>query len=770
MHLHIKELDRSKIKSEPLSDYLAIKDSKSDCIVFYQIGNFYETLFEDAKILSDLTGLALGSRKFSGVGEVAQCGIPISNNLNIYIKQLLANNYKICLCQEYLNNENIIKREITRTYTKGTLIDSDFLETNENNYILALFKKNNSIQLAYADISTGQFYKTSDNYKEIKLEIEKIEPKEILILENQEEYFKDLKQKYNITYLNSSFYTENINDIIENYCKYTQKDFCPKLDEIKKYSINNFLIMDETTRKNLELTRTKMHLKKRGSLFWFLNYTKTPMGARLLKKYIDEPLLNQENIKQRQSAIDELINNKKILNNLEKTLEEFCDLSRICARISNSTIFPKDLLRMALSTIKLENLKNNIQKLNSDLLKLNEEKIAKVLNLAYEIIKAIKKDAQDEITQGGIIKEDYNCDLDYLLKELKTHEQKITSYQNKEKNRLEIDKLKISYTNILGYYIEIPNSKAQRVSSEYYKKQTLSNCTRFSTEKLNTLEQKILSLKYKINKTEYELYCNLRTKAGNFVELIRDIAQEIAKIDVFCSFAKCAIVNNFTKPEFNKNKIYIENGFHPSLIKLKNEIIKNDTNIKNNSLIILTGANMSGKSTYLKYNAIICLLAQIGSFIPADYANLTIIDKLFLRQGSSDDIINNNSSFMVEMNDLKFILDNITNNSFILLDEPAKSTSEKEGGAIARAFCEYIINKYKTKMIIATHNSELTKLEAQYQSQATNLVIGNSDFFGAISDRKIRPGIINSSMAINTAELADLPNEIIKNAKEYLSK
>lgn len=722
------------------------------------------------KFISDITGLILGSRNFAGAGIVAQCGFPISVNVNIYIKQLLSSGYKICLCQECSDDNNIKQRKITRIYTKGTLIDNDFLETNENNYILALLKKDNLIQLAYADISTGQFYKTANNYKEIKLEIEKIEPKEILILENQEKYFKELKQKYNITYLNSSFYTENIGDIIEGYCKYTQKDFCPKLDEIKEYSINNFMVMDETTRKNLELTRTKMYLKKKGSLFWFLNYSKTPMGARLLKKYIDEPLLSAKDIKDRQKAVDELINNKKILKNIEKTLEEFCDLSRICAKISNSTIYPKDLLLMALSAIKLENLKSNIQKLNSNLLKLDEQKITYLLDLAYEIIKAIREDATDEITQGGIIKKGYDNNLDYLKKELKNYEQKIISYQNKEKNHLEIEKLKISYTDVLGYYIEIPNTKIQKVTSEYYKKQTLNNCTRFTTEKLNSLEQKILSLKYKINKLEHEIYCNLRKKAGNFVELIRNIAQEIAGIDVFCSLAKCAIANNFTKPNFNNNKIYIENGYHPSLIKLKNEIIKNDSDIKNNSLIVLTGANMSGKSTYLKYNAIICLLAQIGSFVPADYAELTIVDKLFFRQGSTDDIINNNSSFMVEMNDLKFILDNITNSSFVLLDEPAKSTNEKEGGAIARAFCEYIINKYKTKMIIATHNSELTKLEELYQEKAINLVMGNSDFFGMISDRKIRHGIINSSMAINTAKLADLPDEIIENAKLYLAK
>ncbi|MBQ8635413.1 DNA mismatch repair protein MutS, partial [bacterium] len=625
------------------------------------------------------------------------------------------------------------------------------------------------IQLAYADVSTGQFYKTKGSFEDIKIEIEKIEPKEVLILENQKSFFKNLITKYHTTLLDNTYDTNNIENIIKSYCKHTQKDFCTKLDDIIEYNLSNYMAMDETTRKNLELTRTKMYSKRKGSLLWFLNYTKTPMGARLLKQYLNEPLLNIKKIKERQDTLNELISNQNSLEKLEKILECFCDFSRICARISNSTILPKDLLRMATSASFISDLDKLLKNYNSNLLKLDKNKIKYILQLANEIKSAIKEESSDQITLGNIIKEGYSANLDYLNSKLFEIDKQIKNYESKERKKLNIEKLKISSSSILGYYIEIPSAYAQKVSNDYFKKQALTKCVRFSTEKLNSLEQEYFSCKYKINQLEYELYCNLKNKSINFIETIRAIAKDIGRIDAIASLSRCAIINNFTKPNFNTQKIYIENGYHPSLLKLKNEIIKNDSDIKNNSMIILTGANMSGKSTYLKHNAIICLLAQMGSYIPADYADLTITDKLFLRQGSTDDIINNNSSFMVEMNDLKFIIDNTTDNSFILLDEPAKSTNAKEGGAIARAFCEYMLKHFKSKAIIVTHNLELTKLENDFPSQTINYVIGNSEISETIiHNRKIKKGTIDTSLAINTAMLAELPKELIDNARKYI--
>ena len=323
----------------------------------------------------------------------------------------------------------------------------------------------------------------------------------------------------------------------------------------------------------------------------------------------------------------------------------------------------------------------------------------------------------------------------------------------------------------MGYYIEIPYVKRHCVPNDYLRKQELSNCVRYTTQKLKTLEEQAYNLRYKINQLEYELYCEIRKLASKFTDTIRNLAKDIARIDVLVSYSRCAKINNLTKPKFNSTSIQIKDGFHPSLIKLKNDIVVNDTALDDGAMIVLTGANMSGKSTYLKYNAIICLLSQIGSYIPASNANLPIVDKIFIRQGSTDDIINNNSSFMVEMTDLKFIIDNATNSSFILLDEPAKSTNAKEGGAIARAFCEYLLSYFEAKIIIATHNTELTKLEENYPNRVHNYVIGNANEApSSINDRKVKRGVISTSLAINTAILANLPREIIENAKQYIAK
>lgn len=763
----INEINKENIISESLQQYLSIKEENFDSIILFQVGKFYLALFEDAKILSEISGLTLGTRTFKGIGEVIQCGFNIGSNANVFIKQLLDNGYKVCLCGEFIDEDNNFNRQVIRKYTKGTILESELLDIAENNYILMLFKNKKTYEISYADVSTGQFYKTSGDYNEIKIEIEKIEPCEVLILKKQEKYFEDILSKYNITYLDSEYESQNIQTCIEKYCIETQKEFCAKLDKLITYEINNYLAMDEITRQNLELTRTRRFMKKKGSLLWFLNYTKTPMGTRLLKKYLSEPLLNLEKIKKRQEAVSELFENKEILTSFEKVMRDFCDLSRGCTKISNKTVLPKDLYSIAQNSTPLEDLYDLCAKTKSKLLKLDNKKIEKTLEFANEIKTAIKKDASNELKSGGIIKEGYSATLDYLWDKFNNCEDRMNDYQEKEKKRFNINDLKVLKSPVLGFYIETKLSNAHKFPSEYKKIQATRSYARFTSSKLQELEKEYSSLKSKINDLEYELYSNIRSNAVQFVDVIRLLAQEIAQIDVFVSWARCALENNLIKPTFNSMGIYIKDGFHPSLIKLNNQIVKNDTSINNGEMFIITGANMSGKSTYLKYNAIIALLAQIGSFVPAKVADMTIIDKIFIRQGATDDIVNNNSSFMVEMNDLKFILDNVTDSSFILLDEPAKSTNAKEGGAIARAFCEYLLKYHKAKVMVATHNFELTKMEATYP-RVQNYVIGNEDISEAtVNDRKIKRGIINSSLAINTAILAKIPNEIINSAKNY---
>ena len=761
MYFNSSDIDRLNLSNEILIDYFSIKDLNSKAVLLFQIGSFYEAFFEDAKILSDITGIIYSSRTFSNVGEVAQAGFPKAQDVNIYIKQLLDNNYDVCLCDEVIDNQGKIRRKLKRKYTKGTIIENELLDVAQNNYICSLLAKNDFVEFSYADVSSGQFYKTKGTLKEIHLEINKIEPSEILILKEQENLFEDID--YNFIFV--QYDVKNSDEIIKKYCIDNQKDYFVELQEPQCYDIKNFLLMDEITRRNLELVRTKMFLKKKGSLLWFLNNTKTPMGIRLLKKYLNEPLLDVDEIYKRQFVVEKLVNNPQLLLEFEKKMSDFSDLSRICAKILNSTILPKDLLAVAKTASSFDELNKLINEFNLEYVKFDNKKLSDILNLINEIKKSIKENPSDEITKGNIINSGYNSELDYLIDKLSDFEKKLQNYEQKERKNLDIANLKISISKTLGYYIEIPNSKVQRLSNDYIKKQQLSSTSRYTTNILNELESEIFNLKYKINEYEYKLYCDIRQKAKNFAQSIRQIANEIAKLDVLVSFARCAIDYNFTKPVFNFSKIYIKDGYHPTLLKGDNKIIKNDTQLAKGSLIVLTGANMSGKSTYLKHNAIICLLAQIGSFVPAQSADLTIVDKLFVRQDTSDDISKQNSSFMVEMNDLKFIIDNLTDSSLILLDEPSKSTNAKEGGAIARAFLEYILENHQTKIMVATHNFELTKLENMFKDRAFNYLIGdnNSSF-----NRKIKRGVISSSFAIDTAILANLPDEIIKKAKKYV--
>lgn len=766
----LSDLDAIDIKNKTLIEYLKFKKANMDSIVLFQIGDFFETFFEDAKTFSEATSALLSHRQFQGVGRIIEAGIP-KKSLEAYVKLLLNKSYKVCVCTQFKTDDDIVYRLITRKYTNGTIIEDDFLDSGENNHILSLYYENGICYIAYADASTGQLYKTSGNTSVLKFEIEKISPSEVIIPQSQKELFAPYLEDCSVTYLSDKYFCS---DLIENsiidYCKENQKNYTSKFDKVIEYQLNSFLQMDEVTRRNLELTRTKRLLKKKGSIFWFLNTTKTCMGLRLLKKVINEPLLNIDEITKRQNAVEELIKNPELLKEIEEALDNFCDLSRLCAKISNSTILAKNLLQIANNSDFLYTIDLLCKKFKSPLLKIDSDNIESIKDFVSELKSAILDEPSCELHSGGLIKAGYNANLDYTKDKLAQTIKKLNAYVKKEAQRLNIEKMSLGLSNSIGYYVEVPLNKSNLISSAYFKKQTLSNCIRYSNDVIKSYEQEIFNYNFQINRLEYDLFCELRRHAVLFVDTIRSIAQEVARIDVIAVFARCASENKFIKPIFNKNKIYIKNGYHPSLIKLGNEIVKNDTNLDNHSAIILTGANMSGKSTYLKQNAIICLFSQIGAYVPADYAEITMIDKIFFRQGITDDIVNNNSSFMVEMNDLKFVIENSTEKSLILLDEPAKSTNEKEGGAIARAFVEYLVDEIKAKMIVVTHNAELTNIESNYTPRVVNYMMEtSSNADGIIHLRKMRKGSVNSSYAIDTAVLADLPPKIIARAKEILT-
>ena len=765
MLTELSEIYNYKVETNALLEYINFKNENPDFLILFQIGSFYETFFEDAKIFSQITGAQYTSRTFKNGIEIAEAGVSLPF-VNSFIKKLLQENIKLCICSELKDENGKVFREITRKFTKGTIVEDEFLESSENNFLMAI-KFDNEYEIAYADVSTGQIYKTKCNQKEYRTELDKISPSELLIPENQTKIFKNILSKYNVTVIDDKYSELSCENIIDKYCKTTQKDFKTKLNKIIEYTPTSYMALDEITRKNLELTRTNYMMKKRGSILWFLNYTKTPMGIRLLKKFLNEPLLSVEKIKERLDAIEELLNTPQLIETAQNILSRFSDLTRNCSKLSNTTISPKEMTTLAKNAFLLNEIKILIEHLKSKFFKINNEKLNKVLKLANTINLALKKEPSQEIKFGGIINEGYDSNLDFLNSELNKLYKKIEKYKISQQKKLNIEELNITSSPSIGYFIELPSRYLSIVPNEYMKKTSTSKILRYTTNELEAIEDEINALKFKINECEYQLFKNLRIIASDFTQIIRDLANDIALIDVILSFAKCAQVNNLSRPSFNSKTLIITEGYHPSLLKLNNYLVKNDTELNEGDMIILTGANMSGKSTYLKHNALICILAQIGSFVPAKCANIVISDRIIFRQNSNDDIVNNNSSFMVEMNDLKYILDNISNNSLILLDEPAKSTNAKESGAIARACCEYILNHFKTRAIIATHNFELTKIEAKYDN-AKNYVIGLNSNDGIIKDRKIRKGVASQSMAINTAKLAQLPDEIIKLAQEYM--
>ena len=765
----INDVDINKIESSVLIEYLRIKREYPDCVVLFQIGKFFLTFFEEAKLFSQLTGFVLNARNFKGVGQIIQCGFNASVNPEYYIKLLLKKGRRVCLCPEFKDKNGDSYRELVRIYTSGTVIESEFLDANENNYILAVCKTDEKVYIAYADVSTGQFYRSKGEYSEAIIEIEKIEPSEILIMDSQKDDFVNLLSRFNTVLLNDNYSDDCPKANIEKYCKLTQKEFCSKLDESIDYEINNYLSMDLITRKSLELTKNKRFSKKKGSLLWFLDYTKTSMGARLLKKFINEPLLNIEKINKRQEAVKELIENPDSLALCVNVLQNFCDLSRGCSRISNQTILPKDLLNLANNSMFLEGLDNVCSKFKTPLLKLNKQKLDEIINFATQVQMAIKEDASPELKGGNIIKDGYNAELDYIKNQLSKLDKNLAKYEDELKNKFDIKKLKIAKNSGIGICIEVPPSSAYKISGDFYKIQEVYTCVRFTNEKLREIQKDYSDLTLKANKIEYKLYCELRSFSTQFVDAIRALAHEIAVIDVYISYAKSALDYNLVCPNFDSDGIYVNDGFHPCLLKLQNDVVKNDTKMNNGDIFIITGPNMSGKSTYLKHNAFIVLLSQIGAYVPACKATISIVDKIFFRQSSTDDIVNSNSSFMIEMNDLKFILDNATDFSLVLLDEPAKSTSEKEGGAIARAVCEYLIQKTNSKIMVATHNLELTKMENDFPKRALNFVIGDNEFCSStVIDRKIKRGVVKSSLALNTAKLAGFPEEVLELAKKYV--
>ena len=807
-----------------MQQYLECKRQNPDAVLFYRLGDFYETFFEDAVLMSKELELTLTGRDAGAkYGRIPLAGIP-AKAVAGYLEKLVQKNIKVAICDQLEDPKlakGLVKRGVTRIITSGTLTESDFLNQNSNNYICALFKdeKTDIYGFAYADISTGEFKTTQGLLPLIMSELARIRPAEVIApsVEQKIQPFQivpetkinlpdEIVKLYNCSKIPASvfdtnFAENNLKAVFEaqslesfGYTKYktgfraagallayvweNMKDNLPKFDRIEPYELSEFMILDGSTRKNLELTETLREKNKYGSLFWAIDRTRTNMGARLLKNWICQPLKKVDDILARQNVVSEFVENSDVRINVNNVLEKIYDIQRLATRMSNNSANPKDFLSLKNSLHFLPELLDAANPLENNPLISIEKYREEITDYVELIERTIADDAPMIIKEGGILKQGVNGELDYFRELLTGGENWLKDFEEREKEATGIKNLKVGYNKVFGYFIEVTNSYRNLVPSTYIRKQTLTGAERFITDELKKHEDDVLSAKFKAVELEYKLFCDFREYSKEFVTKIREIADAIAKTDVYASLAQTAVENAYCKPEIDESDDFIvKNGRHPVLEKILplGEYVSNDLELKSKSydttqFMILTGPNMAGKSTYMRQNALIALLAQIGSWVPADYAKVGVFDKIFTRVGASDDLTLGQSTFMVEMIETAYILNAATDRSFILLDEIGRGTSTYDGVAIAWAVAEYIATKIKARCIFATHYHELNVMTKTYP-QIKNYRITISEENGHIEFlRKIVQGGASKSYGIQVAKMAGLPNAIIKKSEDLMVK
>ena len=789
-----------------MKQYKEIKSKYEDCILFFRLGDFYEMFFDDAIKASKELGLTLTSRNKEKGENVPLAGIPY-HTANPYISKLVSKGYKVAICEQVEDPKTvkgIVKREVIKIITPGTVIDVETLDDKSNNYLAAIRIIENMIGIAYLDITTGEFkvveVEVDNEYINLFNELNKIEPREILITnsfyENVKDKIDDFIQKMDgvitpiqvirdseemlLNYFNiislESFGIKNKKAIIGaaamalDYAISMQLDGELIIEKIEFINNKNFADINLITKKNLELLKNQREKTTYGSLLWVLDKCKSSMGTRLLKRYINNPLLDIHEIKKRQNDVEYFINNVLIREEIKEKLENVYDLERLVAKIIFGNENGKDLIALK-NTVKSSVEIIYILKENNFFNDINLESLLDIYKL---IEKSILEDAPFSVREGGMIKTGYNSELDEIHKIMNNGKDYLLEIEAREKETTGIKNMKIKYNKVFGYFIEITKSNLEMVPENYIRKQTLSNAERFITPELKKYEDTIINSKARIEEMEYYLFKEISAKIKEEKSLLIKLAEKLAYIDVIISFSTIAVENDYVKPEINKNfDLEIINGRHPVVEKLigKSDFVSNNTLItENERFIVLTGPNMSGKSTYMKQIALISIMAQIGSYVPATQANLPIVDKYLTRIGASDDILSGQSTFMVEMSEVSNILNNATENSLIILDEVGRGTSTFDGVSIATAISEYIHEKIKAKTIFATHYHELTDLEKKYKNVVNYRIEVNEKNGKVMFLRNIVKGGADKSYGIEVAKLAGLPKEILKQSKKILNR
>lgn len=793
--------------------YMETKKQYQDCILMYRIGDFFEMFFDDAKTASKELELTLTGKNCGLEERAPMCGVPF-HAIDAYITKLVSHGYKVAVCDQVEDPklaQGLVKREITRIVTPGTNTDMQSLDGGKNNFLLSVFYTQNQSGISVTDISTGDFYVTEvDSNRAINDEIMKYSPSEIICNDAFEMSgidIADLRGRLGIAVypLDTHYYDENgaKQTILEHYhvsslvglgiedfkagtiaagalLRYlydTQKNDLSNLTSITPYLANRFMLLDSATRRNLELTETLREKQKKGSLLWVLDKTRTAMGARTLHQLVEQPLVDANAIKARLNAIETLNKNSVDRDEIREYLSPVYDLERLLTRISYKTANPRDLIafRNSLSMFApirktlegLENKDSELQNIYDSIGEFNE--LIKLLN------DSIEEEPPVSVREGGIIKKGFDDDIDHF-REAKTQGRSwLMDLEARDRDRTGIKNLKIKYNKVFGYYFDVTNSFKDKVPDDYIRKQTLTGSERYTTQELKSLEDTILNAEDKLNTLEYDKFCEIRDSIAGQMEQIQHSSKAIALLDVYCSLALVAERYGYVKPSINdKGVINIKNGRHPVVERmLSGDFVANDCYLDNRkkAISIITGPNMAGKSTYMRQNALIALMAQIGSYVPADSADLCVVDRIFTRVGASDDLGSGQSTFMVEMNEVANILRNATPSSLIILDEIGRGTSTYDGLSIAWAVIEHISNKkfLGAKTLFATHYHELTELEGKIDNVNNYCVAVKENGDDIVFLRKIIKGGADKSYGIQVAKLAGLPDIVVDRAKEILS-
>lgn len=796
-----------------MKQYMQTKEEYKDCILFYRLGDFYEMFFDDALTASKELEITLTGKNCGLEERAPMCGIPY-HAVDSYLNRLVSKGYKVAICEQVEDPKTakgIVKREVIRVVTPGTNLDTQGLDETKNNYIMCIVYMADRYGLSVADVTTGEYLVTElDSQTKLMDELYKFMPSEIVC--NEAFYMSgldldDLKNRLHMAiysleawYFDDALCRETLQEHFKvaslegiglsdyecgmiasgallKYLEETQKNSLSHMSRLTRYATGNYMVLDSATRRNLELVETLREKQKRGSLLWVLDKTKTAMGARTLRKYVEQPLIDKKFIVKRLDAVAELKDNAICREEIREYLNPVYDLERLVGKITYQSANPRDLIAFQSSLSMLPSVKCILKDMESELLKEIYEELDPLEELCDLVGRAIQEEPPLAMKEGGIIKDGYNDEVDRLRKAKSEGKNWLADLETREREKTGIKNLRIRYNKVFGYYLEVTNSFKELVPDYYTRKQTLANAERYIIPELKELEDTILGAEDKLCALEYELYCEVRNTIAAELTRIQRTAKAVAKLDVIASLALVAERNNYVRPKINeKGVIDIRDGRHPVVEKMipNDMFIANDTYLddKKQRISIITGPNMAGKSTYMRQAALIVLMAQLGSFVPASSANIGLVDRIFTRVGASDDLASGQSTFMVEMNEVANILRNATSKSLLILDEIGRGTSTFDGLSIAWAVVEYISNSklLGAKTLFATHYHELTELEGKISNVNNYCIAVKEKGDDIVFLRKIVKGGADKSYGIQVAKLAGVPDPVINRAKEIVEE